>query len=60
MAEDLSRYSVAELEPLYWTLARAGDTAGAEPYRVELASRTWQNVNPYAAPSGVASRRPRG
>lgn len=57
MAEDLSRYSVAELEPLYWTLARAGDTAGAEPYRVELASRTWQWSNPYEAAPPPARKR---
>ena len=52
-SEDLTRYSVAELEPIYWSLMAAGDPVAAEPYRAELASRTWQWHNPYEGGNGT-------
>jgi hypothetical protein len=42
--------SRAELEPLLADAIRDGRTDDAEAIRAELAGRTWQNHNPYAAP----------
>ena len=39
------------LEPVLWRDLELGDTASAAVIRSELASRTWQNINPYASRS---------
>jgi hypothetical protein len=43
------------LEPWRARCLRVGDVATADAIAVELAGRTWQNVNPYAAwaPEGL-------
>jgi hypothetical protein len=46
---DLTRLSVAELEPLLADALADGDEVEAEAVRAELASRTWQWHNPYAS-----------
>lgn len=53
---DLTRLSRVELEPLLAAAVADGDEVEAEAIRAELASRTWQWHNPYAANgSGIGS-----
>lgn len=54
---DPAGLSRVELEPVMVHAAARGDTAQVEAIRVELAARTWQGVNPYAAASVTESAR---
>lgn len=53
-AAEASTLSRVELEPIMRRDAELGDVASAEVIRAELESRTWQNVNPYAAGTWTA------
>lgn len=52
---DLARASRVELEPVLAMCLETGDLVGAATIRAELASRTWQNLNPYAPVVEVAA-----
>lgn len=46
---DLTRWSVVQLEHVLWRCLDVGDEPdNVAALRAELASRTWQNINPYA------------
>lgn len=50
---DPTGLSRVELEHVLARAVAVGDDAEAEAIRAELASRTWQNINPYADDAAV-------
>jgi hypothetical protein len=44
---DLTKLSRVELEPVMWTLNGTEEQARADAIAAELATRTWQGLNPY-------------